>query len=52
MPEVTNLEVEFDKWCKTCVYKDLEEKYDPCDECLEYPSNEETTKPVNYKASE
>lgn len=43
--------VEFDKYCKTCKYRDLkdEEGAEPCNECLSYPTNQDSRKPVNYK---
>lgn len=30
------LEVDFEKYCKTCEHKDLDEKCDPCCECLDH----------------
>lgn len=42
-------EVYFNQYCSTCKYKDLLESEDPCDECLEYPVNTDSHKPVNYK---
>ena len=29
------LEVDFKKYCKTCKHKELGEKFDPCNECLD-----------------
>lgn len=29
-------EVDFEKYCKTCEHKDLDEKCDPCCECLDH----------------
>ena len=50
MSEVINTkEVYFDKYCSKCVYKNKDEKDDPCDECLCNPSNENSHKPVNFK---
>lgn len=40
--------VDFEKYCKTCKYKDTEEFKDPCNDCLDYPVNTYTDKPVNY----
>ena len=42
-------EVYFNEYCMTCVYKDLPESEDPCDECLEYPGQQYSHKPINYK---
>ena len=30
-------EVDFKTYCKTCEHKDLEEKFDPCNDCLAEP---------------
>lgn len=32
-------EVDFKTYCKTCEHKDLEEKFDPCNDCLAEPMN-------------
>lgn len=45
-------EVDFEKYCKTCEFKDLEEKHDPCCDCLDYGYNAESAKPVNWKEKE
>lgn len=45
-------EVRFDIWCSKCQYADIPEADEPCAECLEYPSNEHSTKPVNFKEME
>lgn len=45
-------EVYFNQYCITCKYKDLLESDDPCDECLNYPSNTDSHKPVNWKKNE
>lgn len=42
-------EVYFHKYCKTCKYEKLEEKHDPCNECLEQGMNVHTRKPANWK---
>lgn len=42
-------EVDFEKYCKTCRYKDLNEKCDPCCECLDHDGNTQSEKPVNWK---
>lgn len=45
-------EVYFDKYCKTCKYKNLKESDDPCDECLEETVNAYSHKPVKYEEEE
>ena len=47
--EVIYQEVDFKKYCKTCIYNDLDEVKDPCNECLSEPSNEYSCKPKCYK---
>ena len=49
--------VEFDKYCKTCQFKDLEkntngDEPEPCNECLTECVNEYSKKPTMYKADE
>lgn len=41
--------VKFEEYCKTCKYRDLTEDKEPCCECLDYPVNEYSHKPVNWK---
>lgn len=43
------LEVDFKKYCKTCKHKELGEKFDPCNECLDYGYNLNSHKPVMWK---
>ena len=45
-------EVYFDKYCKSCKYKNLKEDEDPCHDCLNEPSNLYSHKPVNYVEKE
>lgn len=45
-------EVKFWDWCEKCKYFKTPETEDPCDECLGYPGNEDSHKPVNFKAKE
>jgi hypothetical protein len=40
--------VDFNKYCRTCKYSDLDGQEDPCNECLHYPVKEDSRKPVNY----
>lgn len=44
--------VDFEKYCKKCKFKDLEETKDPCNECLDYPTNWMTDKPQRYKEAD
>lgn len=49
MGEIIYKEVDFLKYCPECKYKNVDESEDPCDECLEYPTNAYSRKPVNFK---
>ena len=42
-------EVDFATYCPTCEHKDLPDVKDPCNECLSYPSNLHSKKPVKWK---
>lgn len=42
-------EVYYYKYCKLCKYYDTDETEDPCNDCLDNPSNEDTHKPTGYK---
>lgn len=42
-------EVFFHEYCKTCKYADTVETDDPCNECLNEPSNENSHKPVRWE---
>lgn len=42
-------EVRFDIYCKKCVYKDMAETEEPCNECLTQGYNYESKKPVKYE---
>ena len=52
--EIDNPEkiVEFDRYCKRCINKDLDESEDICDKCLSEPTNSYSHKPINYKMIE
>lgn len=41
--------VNFDEYCPKCKNKDTNETEDPCNECLTYPANLDSHKPVNFK---
>ena len=45
-------EVYFNKYCETCKFKDTKEEDEPCDECLTYPVNTHSHKPINYEKKE
>lgn len=47
--ENNNKEVYFDKYCNSCKNKNTDEVKDPCNECLDNPSNVNSHKPVNYE---
>lgn len=42
-------EVYFHEYCKTCKNYKLDESEDPCNECLNEPSNEDSHKPVYWE---
>lgn len=42
-------EVRFDRYCKLCKHRDLEESKDPCNECLETPMRDGSVKPEHYE---
>lgn len=44
--------INFDKYCKTCKYSDLEEVEDPCNDCLDNPTNMNSKKPIHYEEDE
>lgn len=45
----TEKEVYFDQYCKTCKHGEVEDDKDPCHECLDYPTNTLSHKPVKYE---
>ena len=45
-------EVYFDQYCKTCQHEELLEDNIPCRECLEWPYNYDSHKPVNWVGKE
>lgn len=42
-------EVYFNEYCKICKYKSTKESDEPCAECLTYPTNTYSHKPINYE---
>lgn len=51
MEEVYKI-VRFDKYCKTCKFNKTSMDDEPCSECMCYPANAYSHKPVNYEADE
>lgn len=45
-------EVNFYKYCPLCEHRDKADADDPCNECLENPSNVNSRKPVMFKERE
>lgn len=41
-------EVYFDMYCQLCKYERLEADKDPCNDCLGYPSNEDSHVPIRW----
>jgi len=41
--------VEFYKWCSKCEHRNVAEAEEPCNECLTYPVNYDSKRPINYK---
>lgn len=39
----------FTKHCPTCKYEEVPEENEPCTECLDYPVNLNTSKPVKWE---
>lgn len=49
--------VEFDKYCSTCKFYELKknengDEPEPCNECLTYPTNIDSRKPIKYVKKE
>lgn len=42
-------EVNFTKYCPLCEDADTYEEKDPCNECLGFPMNEHSEKPIYFK---
>lgn len=47
--ELRDKEVYFNEYCPKCKWSKLPEDKDPCDICLENPSNEWSHKPVYFE---
>lgn len=48
----TYKEVYFGKYCATCKHEKKPENECPCAECLDYPVNEHSHKPVKWEEKE
>ena len=42
-------EVYFNEYCNSCKHKKEAENDEPCNECLTYPVNVYSHKPINYE---
>lgn len=49
---MSSKEVNFRLYCPKCRYYDLKETEDPCNDCLNYGSNEDSHRPVYWKEKE
>lgn len=49
MPDIVQVEVDFETYCKLCKYKDILQSDEPCNTCLEQFWNWNSSKPVNFK---
>lgn len=45
-------EVYFDQFCKKCKYEKLKEIEEPCNVCMEEPTNWNSHRPVKYEKKE
>lgn len=46
-------EVRYDLYCTRCKYWDKNDEYkEPCDECMDSPTNYATDRPINFKEKE
>lgn len=51
LTQPTEVFVDFEKYCKTCKYRQLNEVKDPCNECLVHATNWDSEKPVHYESN-
>ena len=49
MSDADYKEVRFDIYCSTCKYKDLDEKFNPCNECLDDHMIPNSCKPIKWE---
>lgn len=50
--DIIDKEVYFNEYCKKCKHEKLPEDETPCDECLTYPFNVESHKPIKFEEKE
>lgn len=43
-------EVNFNEYCSKCIFEKKPQYEEPCNECLYNPGNEDSRKPVMFKA--
>lgn len=41
--------VDFEAYCKKCKYCDTKDTDEPCNECLEYPARQYSSKPEKFE---
>lgn len=41
--------VDFHKYCKNCKYVAVNETDNPCNDCLNCPTNTNTSEPINFE---
>ena len=49
MPDIVQVEVDFETYCKICKHKNVLQSDEPCNTCLEQFWNWNSSKPVNFK---
>lgn len=49
MADVSEVFVDYAKWCSSCRYFDIDEAEEPCDSCMTNDMNFGTDKPVKYE---
>lgn len=42
-------EVLFGKFCPVCEFAERSENHEPCDDCLDQPTNQDSHKPICFK---
>ena len=47
--EENTKEVYFHQYCPTCKHLKTDEREEPCNECLTYPENTYSHKPINWE---
>lgn len=50
--ELIEKEVYFDQYCPSCKHREKGEEEDPCHNCLMYPMQSYSHKPINYDKDE